>query len=366
MYLGIDLGTTFSCGAYIDEKGNPQVILNSEGENTTPSVVYFESKDSVVVGQAAKNNREIYPKNVVSLVKNSMGKQVAFETEYGDYSPEAISALILKKITGDAERYLDLSEPIKDVVVTIPAYFSDPQRKATEQAIAIAGLHCLGLINEPTAAAYYYASKDNKKNSHILVYDLGGGTFDATVIDVAGKNVTVKSTGGIQKVGGSFFDQDIVNYVVKKIKVEHNIDLEKPEYLFEYQELYAKAEKAKIQLSISTKTMIPVKAGDFRTIIEFTRDDFNSMISGLYKRTEGVIKQTIKAAGLGITDIEKVVLSGGSSRIPYIEEKLTTLFGKKPSREVHPDEVVALGAALYGLCLTNGKEKEDINSGITV
>ena len=372
MYLGIDLGTTFSVGAYIDEKGNPRVITNAEGENTTPSVVYFESADNVVVGQVAKENSELYPQNVISLVKNSMGKldskgnPVIFKTDYGEYSPEAVSALILKKIVCDANKALGLEDnPIKDVVVTIPAYFSDPQRKATEQAIAIAGLNCLGLINEPTAAAYYYASKAGLKNDDILVYDLGGGTFDVTVIHVDGTDISVKSTGGINGAGGSFFDRDIVQYVADEIKAKYGLDLKDPEYIVEYQELLGKAEKAKIQLSNSMKAQILVKAGKVRTSVEITRETFNGIISKLYKRTVGEIKKAVREAGIEIKDLEKVILVGGSSRIPYIEENLTELIGKKPSHEVNPDEVVAMGAALYAKSLVSGVQESkisDVNS----
>ncbi|MCR5520291.1 MAG: Hsp70 family protein [Lachnospiraceae bacterium] len=369
MNLGIDLGTTFSVGAYVDEQGKPHAIINSEGETTTPSVVYFESRDNVVVGQVAKDNSEIYPSNVISLVKNYMGKvdpatgnAYTFNTDFGEYSPEAVSALILKKIVADAEKSLAPKEGITGVVVTIPAYFTDPQRKATEQAIAIADLKCLGLINEPTAAAYYYASDVSLKNTNILVYDLGGGTFDATVINVDGKNITVKGTGGLPRVGGSFFDKDIAQFVIDKIKEKHGINLKDPEYVYEYQELLSKAEKAKIQLSGSMKTVIPVKAGSVRDTVEIKREDFNELIAKLYKRTESVIKQVVvKSAGLTLGDIKKVILVGGSSRIPYIEENLTALFGMEPSHEVNPDEVVALGAALYAKSLEGDTQTSAIS-----
>ena len=366
MNLGIDLGTTFSCGAYVDEHGRPHAIVNSEGENTTPSVVFFESKDSVVVGQVAKDNSELFPNNVISLVKNSMGKldpsgkPVVFVTDYGEYSPEAVSSLILQKIVSDAGRALGLKEPIKDVVVTIPAYFTDPQRKATEQAIKIAGLNCLGLINEPTAAAYYYASGIKLNSADILVYDLGGGTFDATVINVDGTNITVKSTGGLPKTGGSFFDHDIAEYVIKEIKSKYGLDLKDPEYVFEYQELLGKAEKAKIQLSNSIKAVIPIKAGKVRASVEITRDTFNGLIEKAYKRTEGVVKQTVRAAGIELRDLKKVILVGGSSRIPYIEKHLAELIGMEPSHEVNPDEVVAMGAALYAKSLEGAAVKSNI------
>ncbi len=368
MVLGIDLGTTFSVGAYVDEKGEARVVPNSFGDNTTPSVVFFENKDNVVVGQVAKDNSVISPKNVISLVKNSMGKPdpstgkpVTYVTDYGEYRPEQISAIILERIVSDANKYLNLEDPITDVVVTIPAYFTDPQRKATEQAAAIAGLKCVDLINEPTAAAYYYASKAGIDNSYILVYDLGGGTFDATVIEVKGKDITVKGTGGRSKLGGSFFDNFIADYVVDEIKKKHNIDLKTPEYVFDYQEVISKSEQAKIQLSGSSRAMIPVKVDKIRENIEITREQFNGMIEKLYSDTEKVVKNTVRNAGLKLSDIEKVILVGGSSRIPYIVEKLTELFGKEPSHEVNPDEVVALGAALYAHSLKGGKDVSKIS-----
>ena len=364
MYLGIDLGTTFSVGAYVDGQGCPHTVTNSEGENTTPSVVYFESADSVVVGQAAKDNSELFPKNVVSLVKNSMGKQEKYVTDHGEYTPEAVSAYILKKIVSDANKALGLTDsPIKDVVVTIPAYFTDPQRKATEQAIAIAGLNCLGLINEPTAAAYYYASGSKLENADILVYDLGGGTFDATVIHVNGRNIKVVSTGGLPRVGGSFFDRDIAGYVADYIREAHGIDLKDPKYVSEYQELLGKAERAKIQLSSSERARIAVKVDNVRESVEITRETFNGMIDKLYKSTVRVVNKALKDAGLTPGDIEKTIMVGGSSRIPYIEENLKKdLKGLEPSHEVNPDEVVALGAALYAKSLL--EDSKGTTSGI--
>ena len=360
MYLGIDLGTTFSVGAYVDESGTPHVIDNSEGEKTTPSVVYYEGPNSVIVGQVAKDNSELYPKNVVSLVKNSMGKKETYETDYGTVTPEVVSSEILKKIVRDANKALGGRENIKDVVVTIPAYFSDPQRTATKDAIRIAGLNCLGLVNEPTAAAYYYASKVKMAKATILIYDLGGGTFDATVIHVEGTDIRVLATKGLPMVGGSFFDKDIAKYVVDEIKTKYGLDMMQPEYVDEYQELLGKAEKAKIQLSNSLRTTIPVKVDKIKATVEITRDTFEKMITKLYQRTEGVLKVAIKEAGLEIKDIDKVIMVGGSSRIPYIEEHLKALFGMQPSHEVNPDEVVAMGAALYARNLKGGKDTSRI------
>ncbi|MBE5949633.1 MAG: Hsp70 family protein [Lachnospiraceae bacterium] len=359
MVIGIDLGTTYSLGAYIDDKGEAEIIPNSEGENKTPSVVYFESADSVVVGKAAKMNSGMYPDDVVSAVKNFMGKQKKISSSYGKtYTPESISSFILKKIVSDAGTFLNASEPIKDVVVTIPAYFTDAQRKATEDAVNIAGLNLVGTINEPTAAALYYATKSKLDHANVLIYDLGGGTFDVTIIRVDGDSVEVKSTGGLSNVGGRFFDEKIVEFVCETFEELHDIDLEDDEY--EYQELFVRAEDAKIQLSKQAKAVIPVRVGKIRENIEITREFFNECIENFYKRSEYIVKTAISEAGLKVEDIDKAILVGGSSRIPYIEERLGKLLNMPLSREGNPDEVVALGAALYGKQLTGNNANKKI------
>ncbi len=354
MVLGIDLGTTYSVGAYIDEDGKPQVITNMEGEQTTPSVVYFENEGSVVVGQTAKDNSFIYPEDVVSAVKNSMGRKMTFKSSHGqEYTPEVVSSFILKKIVKDAQKRLDLKEPIKDVVVTIPAYFTDAQRTATEDAAKIAGLNLKGMINEPTAAALYYAVSTKMNHANVLIYDLGGGTFDVTIVRLDDDDVVVKSTKGLSKVGGRFFDEEIVEYVRDYIEDKYDIDLEDEEYADAYQELFERAEKAKCMLSNKESTSIAVRTGTVRESVEITRAQLEKIVAKLYNRTEYIVKEAIKDAGMEITDLDKVILVGGSSKIPYIEQHLTSLLGKEPSHEVHPDLVVAQGAALYGKQLTS-------------
>ncbi len=349
MVLGIDLGTTYSVGAYVDEEGHPQVITNMEGEQTTPSVVYFENESSVVVGQTAKDNSFIYPQDVVSAVKNSMGQKKTYKSTHGqEYTPEVVSSFILKKVVKDAQKRLDLTEPIKDVVVTIPAYFTDAQRTATEDAARIAGLNLVGMINEPTAAALYYAITSKLNHANILIYDLGGGTFDVTIVRIDDDDVVVKSTKGLSKVGGRFFDEDIVDYVRDYIEDKYDIDLEDEEYADTYQELFERAEKAKCQLSNKESAAIAVRTGTIRESVEITREQFEKFVSKLYNRTQYVVKEAIKDAGMSMSDLDKVILVGGSSKIPYIEKKLTELIGKQPSHEVHPDLVVAQGAAFYG------------------
>lgn len=358
MVLGIDLGTTYSVGAYLDEKGEPHVITNMEGAQTTPSVVYFESTSSVVVGQTAKDNSIINPDDVVSAVKNYMGEKRVFRSSHGqEYTPEVVSSFILKKIVSDSEKRLDMTESIKDVVITIPAYFTDAQRTATEDAVKIAGLNLLGTINEPTAAALYYAVSTKLNHANILVYDLGGGTFDVTIIRIDDSDVIVKSTGGLSKVGGRFFDEELVDYVRDYVEDKYDIDLEDEEYVDAYQELFGRAEKAKWQLGNQEKATIAVRAGSVRENIVITRERFEEIVSKLYKRTEYVVKKAIKDAGIEACDLDKVLLVGGSSKIPYIEKNLSALLNKTLSHEVHPDLVVAQGAALYGRQLTAKREE---------
>ena len=365
MVLGIDLGTTYSVAAYIDAEGNPQVVANMEGSQTTPSVVFFESENSVIVGQTAKDNSIIYPNDVVSAVKNSMGEKIIYRSSYGkEYTPEGVSSFILKKVVQDAEKRLDINEPIKEVVITIPAYFTDSQRIATEDAAKLAGLKLIGTINEPTAAALYYAISSKLDHANILIYDLGGGTFDATIIRVDGESVNVKSTGGLSKVGGRFFDEEIVDYVRDYIEDKYDIDLEDEEYVDVYQELFARAEKAKWQLGNQERATIAVRTGAVRENVVITKEQFEDIVSKLYKRTEYVVKKALKDAEMEFSDLDKVILVGGSSKIPYIERHLFELTGKSPSHEVHPDLVVAQGAALYGKQLSSNKDRTGANSRV--
>lgn len=347
MTLGIDLGTTYSVGAYIDSEGNPNVILNSEGNTMTPSVVLLDSDEEIVVGEVAKDNVIIRPDDVISVIKNDMGKKIVVkETGSKKYTPEMISSFIIRKIVQDAEAAS--GEKVESVVITVPAYFKDSQRKATEDAATIAGVPLGGMINEPTAAALCYVNKCNVENEKILVYDLGGGTFDVTILNVKNCNeIEVLSTGGLSNAGGRFFDQEIVDYVRDYMEEKHGIDLEDDEYLDDLQELYLKAEKVKMQLSNRSSAMITLKIGKIKEAIEITREQFGQMINGTYEKTERKMKEAITAAGLKVEDIDKVLLVGGSSRIPYIEERVEQFIGKVASKEINPDEAVAIGAALY-------------------
>lgn len=350
MILGIDLGTTYSVCSFVDENGEPQIVTNLEGQRTTPSVVYFESDSSVIVGQAAKENSIRCPGDVVSAIKNHMGERDFrfVPSSNKEYSPEVISGLILKKLVFDANAFLGMERPVNQVVITIPAYFTDAERTATENAARIAGLDLVRTINEPTAAALYYAVKSRIDHANILIYDLGGGTFDVTIIRMDGSDVKVISTKGLKNVGGRFFDEEIVLLIRDYIENKYGVDLEDEEYLDVYQELFDRAEKAKISLSRQEKAVIHIRTGEFNESYTLTRADFEKIVASLYKRTEYCVKSAISDAGITAKDIDKAILVGGSSRIPYIEAHLTELLGIPLSHEVNPDEVVAMGAALFG------------------
>jgi molecular chaperone DnaK len=346
MVLGIDLGTTFSAGAYVDENGEPQIAINGESQRLTPSVVFFDQDGKIIVGEVAKDNAILYPQDVVARIKADMGKRKAFKTIDGvEYTPEVISSLIIKKIVQDSSAFIGTK--IQDVVITVPAYFIDAQRKATEDAAKLAGVNLLTIIDEPTAAALYYTYKNKMDQANVLVYDFGGGTFDATLLSIEGEMIHVKNKAGLSKAGGTMFDQFIVDYVCQYFEQNHGIDLEDDEYREEYQELFLKAEKCKIHLSTRKTDSINIKVNGIKEKIEISRELFESKIDGTYNKTESKVKETIRNAGLTINQIDKLLLVGGSSKIPYVTERLTELFGKSPSKEINADEAVALGAALY-------------------
>lgn len=346
MKIGIDLGTTYSVVGHMNKEA-PEVILNREGDRLTPSVVLIQEDGKALVGKTAKDQAIIFPDRVVVAVKNYMGRKKEFQLGDGKkYTPEMISSFILRKVVQDAERYL--GEPIEGAVVTIPAYFTDAQRKATEDAASLAGLKLLATINEPTAAAIYYASRLRENTpQNIMVYDLGGGTFDVTVIHTEGMDIKVLSTHGLSGVGGKLFDQAIVDHICKYFMDTHQIDLEDEEYVEEYQELVLKAENCKIQLSSMDSTVIPLRVGKVRESITVSRSFLEEAVRKLYVRTEASVKKAVRDAGLDFSQIGKVVLVGGSSKIPLIQNEIEKLTGKKPSMDMSPDEAVALGAAIY-------------------
>jgi molecular chaperone DnaK len=365
MVLGIDLGTTYSVGAYVREDGEVEIIDNSEGKNQTPSVVMFDAEDGIIVGEVAKEHAVMCPDDVVAVIKNNMGNKAYRKNFNGvDYTPEMIASFIIRKVAQDAAA--STGEQVEGVVVTVPAYFTNAKRKATEDAASIAGLPLIGMINEPTAAALSYAKKQKLDSGKILVYDLGGGTFDATVLHMEGSDkIEVLATGGLSNAGGRFFDQSIVDYVCAYMEEHYDIDLEEEEYKDELQELYLKAENAKIQLSKKSRAIIAMKIGTVKQNIAVTREQFESMIHKMYVRTESKVKEVLEEAGVAVEELDKVLMVGGSSRIPYIAEHISQLTGKEPSREVNPDEAVAAGAAIYASLKTENQEKvcfEDVCS----
>ncbi len=346
MVLGIDLGTTFSAGAYVDDNGEPQIAINSESKRLTSSVVFFDEDGSIIVGDIAKQNEILYPEDIISKAKIDMGKRKVFKTiDNIEYTPEVVSSLIIKKIVQDASA--SIGEKIDDVVITVPAYFMDSQRKATEDAARLAGVNLLTIIDEPTAAALYYTSKNKLNKANVLVYDFGGGTFDVTILEIDGEMIHVKNKAGLSKAGGTMFDQYLVDYVCDYINEKYGIDLEDDEYREEYQYLFRQAEECKIQLSTRTTATISMKVGGIKEKITITRELFESKIAGVFNQTVSKVKETVRNAGLTIQQIDKILLVGGSSKIPYVYEQLTELFGKAPSKEINPNEAVALGAALY-------------------
>ena len=349
--IGIDLGTTNSCAAVL-EAGAPKVIPNPEGSRTTPSVVAFKNGERIV-GEAAKR-QALTNQNTISSIKRKMGSGEKVKAEGKEYTPEEISAMILSYIKDYAESYL--GEKVTKAVITVPAYFSDSQRQATKNAGKIAGLDVERIINEPTAAALAYGL-DKSDAQTILVYDLGGGTFDVSILELGDGVFEVKSTNGNNHLGGDDFDQRIIDYLVSEFKKENGIDLSKDKMAM--QRLKEVAEKAKKDLSgmVSTQVSAPFiaqgKDGEpLHLDMTLTRAKFEDLISDLVESTLEPVRKAIKDAKLTKKDIDKVILVGGSTRVPMVYDLVTKELGKEPSREVNPDEVVAMGAAIQGGVLT--------------
>lgn len=354
--FGIDLGTTYSCIAYIDDSNKPAVLKNAEAELTTPSVVYFEDKDNVVVGSAAKESSKMYPEQVVSYIKRSMGKENANLVINGvEMSPEEISSYVLKKCVQDANETLKEEgkikdgEEIKDVVITCPAYFGINERTATKTAGEIAGLNVIQIINEPTAAAITYGVNNDKEEKVVLVYDLGGGTFDITLIHIKPGEVKVICTGGDHNLGGKDWDEKLLLYLddefQKQTKKTESI-LDDPETL---QELALSVEKAKKLLSSKEKAPISINAYGERVRIELTRDKFDELTNDLLERTISLTNEMINDAtkkGYSKSDISEILLVGGSSRMPQVMKRVESEYGIS-TKMFDPDESVAKGAAIY-------------------
>ena len=351
--IGIDLGTTNSCVAVI-EGDTPTVITNKEGYRTTPSVVAFTKSKERIVGDAAKRQAAVNSDRTIFSIKRHMGTDYRKKIDGKYYTPQEISAFILMKLKEDAEDFL--RQPVTDAVVTGPAYFTDAQRQATKDAGKIAGLNILRIINEPTSAALAYGL-DNGTAQKVLVYDLGGGTFDVSVIDIGDNVIEVLATSGDNHLGGDDFDERIVNYLVEQFKISDGINLSKD--VSAMQRLREEAEKAKKELSSSVTTNINLpfiamsKDGPHHIDITLSRQTFNELTADLVDRTITPVENALHDAGLSKTDINMVLLVGGSTRIPAVADKVRQLMGKEPSRNLNPDECVALGAAVQGGKLGN-------------
>ena len=350
--IGIDLGTTNSCVAVL-EGGEPKVIVNPEGDRTTPSVVAFK-KGEELVGVTAKRQAVTNPENTIASIKRLMGTSEKVEAEGKKYTPEEISAKILMKLKKDAESYL--GEPVTKAVITVPAYFNDAQRQATKNAGKIAGLEVERIINEPTAASLAYGLDKQEKQQTILVYDLGGGTFDVSILELGDGVFEVKSTAGNNHLGGDDFDKCIMDYLVSEFKKETGIDLSKDKMAM--QRVKDAAEKAKKDLSGMSTTNINLpfisqsSDGPVHMDINLTKAKFEDLCRELFDSTLEPVRKALKDANLKSNDIDEVILVGGSTRIPYIQELVKKELGKEPNKSVNPDEVVAMGAAIQGGVLT--------------
>lgn len=346
--IGIDLGTTNSCVAVM-EGGQPTVIVNSEGTRTTPSVVAFTKKGERLVGEPAKRQAVTNPERTVSSIKREMGSGYKVKIDKKNYSPQEISAFILMKLKKDAEDYL--GQRVTEAVITVPAYFSDAQRQATKDAGRIAGLKVERIINEPTAAALAYGL-DNGEAQKILVYDLGGGTFDVSVIEIGDKVIEVLATSGDNHLGGDDFDKRLSDYIVSEFKRTEGIDLGKDKVAL--QRITEEAEKAKKELSsaqtvnINLPFITTTKAGPVHLDMNITRAKFNELTSDLVERTTGPVITALNDAGITKGELNKVLLVGGSTRIPAVQDKVRQLTGLEPSKNMNPDECVALGASIQG------------------
>ena len=344
--IGIDLGTTNSCVAVI-EGGEPVVIANAEGSRTTPSVVAFAKNGERLVGQVAKRQAVSNPDHTIASIKRQMGTSYKVKINSKEYTPQEISAMILTKLKKDAEAYL--GEPVNQAVITVPAYFTDSQRQATKDAGRIAGLDVKRIINEPTAAALSYGV-DKENDQKVMVYDLGGGTFDVSIIEMGDGVQEVLATAGNNRLGGDDFDQKIIDWLVQSFKSDTGIDLSGDKTAM--QRLKDEAEKAKIELSGITTAQINIPfitadaTGPKHLDYTLTRAKFNELTADLVEKTMGPVRQALKDSGLSISEIDKVLMVGGSSRIPAVQDAVKGLIGKEPFKGINPDECVAIGAAI--------------------
>ena len=351
--IGIDLGTTNSCVAVM-EGGDPTVIHNIEGNRTTPSIVAFTKEGERLVGETAKRQAVTNPDRTISSIKREMGTDYKISIDGKDYTPEEISAMILQKLKADAESYL--GETIEDAVITVPAYFTDAQRQATKDAGRIAGLNVKRIINEPTAAALAYGMDKEEGQHKIMVYDLGGGTFDVSILEVGDGVFEVMATRGNNKLGGDDFDNKLVDYIADEFQKENGVDLKSDK--MSLQRLKEAAEKAKKELSSTMTTNINLpfitatQNGPLHLNMDITRAKFNELTSDLVEKTIAPVKDCIKDAGIDVSELDKILLVGGSTRIPAVQEEVKKLTGRDPQKDINPDECVAIGASIQGGVLT--------------
>ncbi|MEU8608567.1 molecular chaperone DnaK [Actinoplanes sp. NPDC048791] len=345
--VGIDLGTTNSCVSVL-EGGEPTVVANAEGSRTTPSIVAFARNGEVLVGEVAKRQAVTNPDRTIRSVKREVGTNWSVDIDGKKYTPQEISARVLMKLKRDSEAYL--GESVTDAVITVPAYFNDAQRQATKEAGEIAGFNVLRIVNEPTAAALAYGLDKGSKEQTVLVFDLGGGTFDVSLLELGEGVIEVKSTSGDNHLGGDDWDQRVIDHLVKTFRGEHGIDLSTDKMAL--QRLREAAEKAKIELSAASTTSINLPyitagpAGPLHLDTTLSRSEFQRMTQDLLDRCKGPFEQAIKDAGIKIQDVDHVILVGGSTRMPAVSDLVKSMTGRDPNKGVNPDEVVAVGAAL--------------------
>lgn len=343
MAVGIDLGTTYSCVAMVNSQGEAEILPNAENDRLTPSAVFFD-EDVIIVGQTAKDNATVYPEAVVQFVKREIGHDAWYHLQDDQrYSATEVSSFILAKLKRDAEKFL--VRPVQDAVITVPAYFQDEQRRATILAGELAGLKVLDLINEPTAAAIAFGVDRSQMPETVLVYDLGGGTFDVTIMRVDGRDIRIISTAGDPRLGGKDFDDAIMRFVCASFTEEHGFDPSEDPVVAA--DLRAQSEKAKRELSKRNRTMLMLRAGTQVSRIELTRERFEELIRPRLETSMIVVREALAGAKLSANQIDRVLLVGGSTRVPAVSAILEQVFGKAPDDTIHPDDAVAMGAALW-------------------
>lgn len=362
--VGIDLGTTNSVIAWMKPDGTVEVIPNAEGSRTTPSIVSFTKTGEILVGEPAKRQLILNSERTIKSIKRKMGTDYKVRIDDKEYTPQEISALILKKLKKDAEEYL--GGEIKKAVITCPAYFNDAQRQATKEAGIIAGLEVLRIINEPTAAALAYGLDKMEGERKVLVYDLGGGTFDVSILEIGGGVIQVIATSGNNHLGGDDFDQRIMDYIIDEFKKQHGVDLRNDKQAL--QRIRDAAEKAKIELSTKLETDISLPyitataEGPLHLEMKLTRAMFESLTRDLVEKTREPIERALNDAKLSPQDIDEIILVGGMTRVPMVQRFIKEIFGKEPNKSVNPDEAVAIGAAIQAAILagTEGAKDKDV------